>query len=146
LPFLENYFFKLFFLRKGNRKKMNKRTFILSAVMIALIALLYAAFGPALNTAESKTTTPGTIKVCWGQTCASDAVTTVVTLHDAAGNVMGSCTITPPNQCCTISGDFPTGTYYFTYYRPTGVSDCRTGTFSYTNGTDLRIAPICFCP
>ena len=125
---------------------MNKRTLFFSAVMIALIALLYAAFGPAENTAEAKSMPIGTIKVCWGQTCASEAVTTIVTLHDAAGNVMGSCTITPPNVCCTITGDFPTGTYYFTYHRPTGVSDCRTGTFTYTNGTDLRIAPICFCP
>ena len=59
---------------------MNKRTLFFSAVMIALIALLYAAFGPAENTAEAKSMPIGTIKVCWGQTCASEAVTTIVTL------------------------------------------------------------------
>ena len=89
---------------------MNKRTLFFSAVMIALIALLYAAFGPAENTAEAKSMPIGPIKVCWGQTCASEAVTTIVTLHDAAGNVMGSCTVTPPNVCCIITGDYPTGT------------------------------------
>lgn len=124
---------------------MKKSTMYLSAV-IAVVIIIYSVFGLSVNEAVSGNSAIGSIKVCWGQTCASDVVTTEVTLHNSLGQVVGSCTITPPQSCCKITGDFPTGTYYFTYHRPTGVSDCQTGSFHYTNGTELSLSPICFCP
>lgn len=120
-----------------------KKTIFSSLAALIVIALISFVFTPDAASTGSAT---GTIKVCWGLTCTSDAVTTVVTLRDSNGRAVGSCTITPPVDCCKITGDFPTGTYYFTYNRPTGVSQCTTGTFSYTNGTDITLSPICFCP
>lgn len=130
----------------SQEKEITMKKLTLSFIMLLVIAVCYITFGTVNNTAVSGTSAAGSIKICWGQTCATDVVTTNVTLHNAAGQVVGSCTITPPQTCCKISGDFPTGTYYFTYHRPTGVSDCRTGTFSYTNGTEVTLNLICYCP
>jgi hypothetical protein len=119
-----------------------KKSILFTAFLLAVIALVYSA----ADSVSSPVPATGTIKVCWGPFCASDAVTTVVTLTDAGGNALGSCTITPPGQCCSITGDFPTGTYYFTYYRPTGTTDCKSASFNYVNGTNVTLSLICFCP
>jgi len=122
-----------------------KRTLILSTVMLIAAVLFYSAFSFGSNEAVSKTMAIGTVKVCWANTCPSAPETTVINLVDARGNIVGTCTITPQEPCCKITGDFPTGAYHLEYYRPTGVSKCESPVFRYLNGTDIT-KTICRCP
>ena len=123
-----------------------RKTFFSAAKALLMVLLVCAAFVPDAFTGTAGKGAVGTIKVCWGLTCNTDVETTVVQLVNSHGQVVGSCTITPPDDCCKITGDFPTGTYRFIYYRPTGLSQCTTGTFAYTNGTDVTLEVICRCP
>jgi hypothetical protein len=139
---------------RNNKRKTGKgiiimkkqyRTLILTLVILTASVLLYS-FSPATSEALAEKSAVGTIKVCWGLTCATDVQTTIVNLVNSSGVTVGTCTITPPDDCCDITGDFPSGTYQFVYYRPTGVSDCRSARFNYINGTDVTLQVICACP
>jgi hypothetical protein len=123
-----------------------KKTYILAVCVLAFTAVLYFVFSFVPKEAVSDTKAIGTIKVCWGQTCTSDVETTIVNLVNSSGVTVGTCTITPPQSCCKIQGDFPSGSYYFQYYRPTGVSDCQTAPFNYINGSEVTLNVICRCP
>jgi hypothetical protein len=123
-----------------------KRTILSSVLILALVALFYGAFSFNAPDAASETGTNGTIAACWSLTCPSAPVTTNVKLIDAHGNVVSSCTIMPPNSCCKMYGDFPTGNYHFDYARPTGSKVCHTPDFRYVNGTDVEEHLICSCP
>lgn len=123
-----------------------KRPVFSAFVVLVFAAMCYALF--SFNTSEvvSKPSEEGTIKVCWGPLCTTSPQTTVVKLVDANGRTLGSCTITPPEPCCAITGDFPTGTYQIVYYQPTGAGICSTAPFRYVNGTDIVVNGICHCP
>ena len=124
---------------------MKRTLYLFIPVMLIVLFLRIFAVQDAVS-GQSGSALNGSIKVCWGLTCASDVETTVVNLVDASGNTIATCTITPPATCCKMSGNFPSGTYHFEYNRPTGTTDCRTADFHYLNGTDVEKDVICRCP
>jgi hypothetical protein len=122
-----------------------KKTIFSSVLILTFVAAFYGMLSFNAPDAASKTGNNGTIAACWGL-CPSSPETTNVKLIDAHGNVLASCTITPPNSCCKMYGDFPTGNYHFDYARPTGSTVCHTPDFRYVNGTNVEEHLICRCP
>jgi hypothetical protein len=123
-----------------------KRAFFSTVSVLLLTALFYWAFSFNASNIVSKPSKEGTIEVCWAEYCKTAPETTVIELVDEYGKTVGTCTISPPGSCCKITGDFPSGAYSIVYYRPTGVSKCKTDVFRYENGTDVTMKVICRCP
>jgi hypothetical protein len=124
------------------------KTIILSAAVILLAVLLSISTSEPAKASEQKAGTTGTIQACWSLLCGTppSGSATILLKSPDGSEVYGSCVLTVERTCCNITGDFPTGTYYFEYSMPASTAPCTSATFSYTNGTNVSQNLICNCP
>jgi hypothetical protein len=115
-------------------------------IMLSVLALLIAAFCTVPETGVSNVSKTGTVKVCWSQVCIANVQDSKVQLVNKYGVIVGTCEIVPPNTCCKIQGDFPSGYYHFIYYQSGSTTRCKTPEFYYNNGTDVTYSVVCVCP
>src|SRR5258706_10695437 len=103
--------------------------------LLIITILCYTAYN--FTGAGQESVTGGTISACWAPYCSVPTGDATIILEDTAGNVLGTCTLATTSSCCTISGNFPTGTYHFVYFQASSTHDCVSIKFNYTAGTDL---------